>query len=346
MQIKRKILLLIVCFVSGVLAVSGLYAIAIFKKNKSNSFIRQLPSHIIEGQNSVDLTDNRFYFIGPRDHQILFGRFDRYDQVLAVDEGLKSKLENIKSDRNFKINQGALFASDSANLYFADGISGIVRYGILTELLLNKKINSPYFSAYIPISNNSFILRCTTKERENVLVKSVIRPNTLSEHPELLQKQIDGLFCTDGALIKVPNSKWIFYIYYYRNQFICADTNLNLKYRGKTIDTNAHAKIKVSEIKSMKQIELSSPPEYVNLRATANRRYLFIQSALRADNELEQVHKYNAAIDVYAIKDGKYQFSFYLPNFLGQKLSDFKVYDNHLFALYGSYLYKYKLNFK
>ena len=50
-------------------------------------------------------------------------------------------------------------------------------------------------------------------------------------------------------------------------------------------------------------------------------------------------------IDVYAVADGKYQFSFYLPDFRGFKVRDFKVYGQSLYALYDHYLYKYQLNF-
>ena len=49
-------------------------------------------------------------------------------------------------------------------------------------------------------------------------------------------------------------------------------------------------------------------------------------------------------IDVYRVKDGRYQFSFYLPNVAGKKVNDFKVCGNKLITIYDQYLTVYELD--
>jgi hypothetical protein len=236
---------------------------------------------------------------------------------------------------------------DTAYVYLFDGLKPAVLYGSLNNINLTTINKTPFFNGSLPINRSSYILRVVSKKHENLLVKENI--NGLSIHikaaPQLLQKQIDGIFSTDGILTNVPNSSKIFYIYYYRNQFICADTNLNLLYRGKTIDTVSQAKIKVGKIISENQYTLSSPPKYVNEHACANKHWLFIHSVLKADNESNEVIEKASIIDVYSVNDGQYQFSFYLRDFKGNKMRDFKVFGNTLVALFGHYLYTYQLHF-
>jgi len=202
----------------------------------------------------------------------------------------------------------------------------------------------PFFNQAIHIGQQSFVLRAVINNH-NVLIKYRSDSKGFKLGNTLLKKQVDGIFCTDGNLIKTPDSKRLFYVYYYRNQFLCSDTSLNLLYGGKTIDTNTHAKIKVSYIKSSNQTTLSSPPVYVNKQAAANNRFLFIVSGLRADNEKGSLLDDFSTIDVYSVSNGNYQFSFYLPNFNKKKLTDFRVDEQSLYALYDHYLYKYQLNF-
>ncbi|MCG1037959.1 hypothetical protein KI686_16295, partial [Polaribacter sp. DS7-9] len=68
--------------------------------------------------------------------------------------------------------------------------------------------------------------------------------------PHILEKQIDGLFCTDGMLHYNRKRHQLIYLYYYRNQYILMDTLLNIVHKGNTIDTNRVAKINPVKIQS------------------------------------------------------------------------------------------------
>jgi hypothetical protein len=124
----------------------------------------------------------------------------------------------------------------------------------------------------------------------------------------------------------VSNS--LVYLYYYRNEFICADTNLNLKYRGKTIDTNTVAKIKIAKLNSRNQLTLAEPPLLVNKSACVWKNYLFVQSHLIADNENKEIFRHASVMDVYS----------------QNKVKSFKVADNHLVAIFGRYYLSYQLS--
>ena len=258
----------------------------------------------------------------------------------------KSVKKNCKVNAEEKIDlfENNFLLIDSANLFLCDGVKGEIWDGSLNKFKLYNKYSVPQFSAVVSLSRNTFILRCVDQNLQNILIKYV-GSDRISPSSSLLQKQVDGLFCTDGSLIKVPNKNKIFYTYYYRNQFICTDTNLNLLFRGTTIDTNTFAKIKVSRIRSENQVTLASPPSYVNLQTSANEKFLFIHSALKSDNETVKIQQENSAIDIYSIDDGHYLFSLYLPNINGEKINDFRVSGNHLIALYKNYMFFFILEF-
>ncbi len=101
-----------------------------------------------------------------------------------------------------------------------------------------------FFSNGISLTSNNFAFRKYDQIlKQNILAKNSFNPGSspVIESKDLLQKQVDGIFCTDGMMSYCKKSGKLIYVYYYRNQFICADSNLHLIYRGNTIDTNQFA---------------------------------------------------------------------------------------------------------
>jgi len=136
------------------------------------------------------------------------------------------------------------------------------------------------------------------------------------------------------------------YIYFYRNQFICLDTNLNIIYTGRTIDTNSVAKIKLAEIKSENKKTFFTPPKVINKFNCVAGESIFINSTLNANNEDNSFFRTHSAIDVYSLKTGRYCYSFYLPEIEGKKIQSFRVIDKTLIAIQGRYLVTYTLDLK
>lgn len=153
---------------------------------------------------------------------------------------------------------------------------------------------------------------------------------------------VDGFACYNKAAGKV------IYTFYYRNKFLCLDTGMNLLYTASLIDTNSVAKIELGEYKADgKRIRtLAKPALTVNKRAYSNGNFVFIESALAADNEDQAVFDKHVVLDVYLLNNGSYSYSLYLPKYNGEKLLDFAVQGDLLIALYEKHLVSYSINGK
>jgi hypothetical protein len=341
----KRILLLVTCLLGSVLAVILLCFFSDGFRHSKNNFIRLLPPSKVTPGNILDFKTGSWNFAGFSRDSIYIGNLYTPDKLIRVDSNVKDTVAvKLGIPDRTKLTKGYFNLIDDNLVYTLDGNQPLLLAGNNGNRILKPASKPPYFTQAIHTRSNSFVLR-VVQAGQNKLVTYRTDSAGFKMPTNLLEKQVDGIFCTDGNLVKVPNSNKIIYVYYYRNQFICTDDNLNLLYKGKTIDTVSHAHIKVDYIKSSNETTISSPPLYVNKQSTANEKYLFIHSALIADNEVAESLGKVSVIDVYAVKDGKYQFSFYLPDFRGNKIRDFKVYGQSLYALYDHYLYKYQLNF-
>ena len=63
-----------------------------------------------------------------------------------------------------------------------------------------------------------------------------------------------------------------------------------------------------------------------------------------AKNEDEKKFENSSVIDTYNLRDGQYQFSFYLPKHNEKKMREFKVSGDMLIALYDHYVLKYQFD--
>lgn len=88
---------------------------------------------------------------------------------------------------------------------------------------------------------------------------------------------------------------------------------------------------------------MSSPPLFVNKYSCTNDDWLFVHSGLLADNENKDLFNKCAVIDLYSIHDGSYQYSFYIPDDQGTRLSEFKVFKDKFVGLHGNQLRVYTL---
>ena len=337
--------MLVACLLGSALTVILLCFFSDGFRHNKNNFIRLLPPSKVTPANILDFKTGGWNFAGYSGDSIYMGNLYTPDRLTRTDFNLRNTIAvKLRIPDGTKLTGGYFNLINGSSVFTLDGNQPLLLTGNKLDRILKPASKPPYFTQAIHTGSNSFILR-VVQAGQNRLVTYRTDSAGFRMSANLLEKQVDGIFCTDGNLVKVPNSNKIIYLYYYRNQFICADDNLNLLYKGKTIDTVSHAHIKVDYIKSLNETTISSPPLYVNKQSAANEKYLFVHSALIADNEIAESLEKVSVIDVYAVKDGTYQFSFYLPDFRGNKIRDFRVYGQSLYALYDHYLYKYQLNF-
>ncbi len=297
---------------------------------------------------SMDLHFNSFYIAGVSNSHIYLGNHTAPFRLLVVDNSLlDSNQIHLKVDSLLVFPRGSVQLSvDSPDYYILNGIVPFIYKGNLyTHTSIKIPDDSVFFKQAVPIRNNSFIYRSASgKTGQDIIIKKSNMPKNIQVSSEILQKQIDGIFCTDGMLHYSETLSSLVYVYYYRNQYIIADSNLTSIVRGNSIDTTSKAKIKIAEIKSNHSVTMASPPVVVNKYSVVDGKWLFINSGIISDNEDKSYFDSFSVIDVYDLTSQKYRFSFYLPQFEGRHISSFNVLNLKLIVLYDQFLVLYQIS--
>ncbi len=347
---RKTIISLIALFAGSGLIVAILYLYSADARSLKNGFLRLYPAHVFGRITQRTLPNRTSYIIGVETGKIFIGNYKDVQTVLETDTGL-SFLHSIRLTfpitDPFLVSQSRVMV-DSGNFYAIQQLKSVIfrikqsNISAVEILMDSPNISS---SASVPLSASTFILRTYYDPlKQNILTKRTQGSPFFHYRTNILEKQVDGIFCTDGNLLVNTDSKQIIYVYTYRNQFICLDSNLNILYRARTIDTNTVAKIKVTEIKSQNQTVLSSPPFTVNRLGCVSGDQLFVNSALPANNEAVSDFKRYAVIDVYNSKNGDYEFSFYVAKDHKKPISSMALYKNEFIMIQGATLFIYTLN--
>jgi len=333
---------LLICLTGSCIIMLSLHLFSIWKQSQPNGFIRLFPSNKIIGKEYINLKLRSWYFAGVDSSSLYLGNWGR-PGILSRITSKAAEISDFKISgyENMGFYEGAYLRTEGTELFLLDGVKALVGKGSLKTSNLKKAEPVPYFTLGLPINYNNYILR-TVKGMQSYLIATA---NNKLSVPLKFDGQKEGIFSADGSLVKAPGANRIFYVYSYCNLFLALDTSLNVLYKAHTKDTISRVQITVSKVASEHKITMSAPPLVVNKQCAVNDEFLFINSGMKADNETDKMHSSAAPIDVYNVSNGKYQFSFYLPNFDGKKLTDFRVYHQSLYALYDHYLYKYQLNF-
>lgn len=322
-----------------------LYVLSISdKKNGFNRVFFTLPHNAY----LVDIKYRNYYIAGLNKQSIFLANSIAPDHMLVVNYNLTDIQQvNLGIPSEDSLAWGALkVVVDYPNVYVSEGITpNILKCSLLNFKWTKSQWDSAHFIDALPLTPASFIIRAyDNTSLQNILAKQVLQPVAkMIRAPKILEKQKDGIFCTDGMLIRDSQLGVLVYVYYYRNQFIVMDTSLNVMARHKTIDTVSHVQIDVGKIESENRITLASPSRLVNKRSAVYGNLLFIHSGLKADNERDDLFHESSAVDVYFLKSGEYIKSFYLPKFNGKRMHDFKIFENKLVALHDHYILVYDL---
>lgn len=188
----------------------------------------------------------------------------------------------------------------------------------------------------------------------NELNRALAKLDVSGDTPEVkilpLPEISNGFFANDGVLSYDQKSGKIVYLYYFRGEYLCLDSNLDLCYRAKTIDTVSVAKLETDTVKggffskgSNRKVVQMAPPSFVHTYLCIDGPNLFVLSRLMADNERKEAHKSSQVIDVYELATGYYRYSFYIPKYRKAKLKQFQVTGNKIHALFGTSLVSYEI---
>ncbi len=309
-----------------------------------NGFYRTFFKNGVQKMDTYNLGYAGFGLAGIDDQTIYLSHINGLDLLITVDRSLQDT-----SLYQLYLDTLSTYISAGLNVkppyfYLVDGYSPFIIGGRLEYLSVNFNVKEDplYFLNAIPLSNSSYIAVHYDQKLGQTVLSKISNKNEIHTDHQLITKQLDGMFCTDGMLEEDEQTSTIVYAYFHRNEYVVMDTSLNLRYRGTTIDTVSHAQLKLNYIDGVPK--LASPPKSINKQICASDGYLFVRSGLWADNEDRQVFKRNTVLDVYDLKKGKYKGSFYLPRLKKQEADTFKVFKDTLVALYGQYLVTYRLN--
>jgi hypothetical protein len=233
------------------------------------------------------------------------------------------------------------------HFFLADGMVPYIGRGNTTDWKARSILNAPaYFSRIEPIDSTNLLIRAISSEtKEHVLGKiSLLDTSKVALSHELLQKQVDGMFDTDGVMQYNRQLEKLVYTYHYRNQYIVADDELQLNLLGKTIDTVSRAQIKVGSIASKNQHKMAAPALTVNRYSATYGDYLFVNSNLIGRYESIDMWDQASVIDVYNLVENTYEFSFYVYHIGENKLKSFQVLNDKFIGLIGTHIVTYQLS--
>ncbi|MBW1656173.1 MauE/DoxX family redox-associated membrane protein [Flavobacterium quisquiliarum] len=315
--------------------------------HENNPFIRRYPKHPVEFSSAEQLNHNSYYFAGYANNRIYLGNYMYPAAIISMDQNLRDR-KQIKINLDPEKIPFSMVSITVRKQYFyvSDGSVPIILRGDLKTWTIDQTFEGvPYFTKAVPIDSTRTVFRSNnSKGLENVIgIYDLNGIPKVSYNRGLLQKQIDGIFDTDGTLLYSEDVAKAVYLYYYRNEFITADPRGKLIRRGKTIDTVSHAKLKSAVLENGRQHAMSSPSFVVNADATVLKNLLFVYSRVKGRYEDEKLWKRSFIIDLYNINTGAYLFSFPIFQTTSNTLNSFMVTETHLYAIIGNDLVSYQL---
>lgn len=337
------VLLLITIGCSGL--VIGLFLSSEHIIKKENNFTRRFPPHPIDRPQYMDLKTNSFYFAGQNGDTIYLGNKSApliMGTIMPNFNGLK--MDTLKLDDMSLPFREVKLQVDYPYYSLSDGHVPAVFEGKFPDKTAKLVMrDQAYFSRMIMVTPYRSIFRGqSTLSGENIMgLLSTVPKTQINFNTTFLEKQIDGVFDTDGSFIRDPKAKKMIYTYFYRNEYRVLDSTLAFSGKGKTIDTISKAQIKLATLKDG-TTKMSAPPLKVNIDQAAYDGLLFNESNLRGKHESAEMWKEAKIIDVYHYPTGDYRYSFYVHHNKQEKMRSMLVTKKYFYALRENQLIKYQ----
>ncbi len=348
MKPPKAIKIIVFAFVAATVVMATVVTVFYKKGNFNGGFTREFDKVSLTKGFVWDLGVNSYYFAGVADNKLFLGNISSPSYLLSVDmvtgDTVMRRLTFPKE--NPLLRARLMISVDSLNKYAWDGSTPVLLDGPLTSGSFRYRSLKPLRLSSIPaiLSPDRLIARSFDSLMEKrVLMRVDVNNIAASRKVDVLEKQVDGIFCTDGFLLSDPSKRTVAYVYYYRNGILIMDNELRLRLKANTVDTVSTVHISIGTIESEGGRVMSSPPAKVNHSGAMTADRIFIHSALMGDWEDPDVFEQLSTIDVYSTSTGKYLFSVSVPNIDGKKISHLTVSGNTLYALQGNFLASYRL---
>jgi hypothetical protein len=148
----------------------------------------------------------------------------------------------------------------------------------------------------------------------------------------------------DNEMALKVELRFLFYAHFLNEQVVSVSRRFKSTAADGTIDTFSEYQLKGKRLAGSKNKSFftqAKPPRFVNYACCAYNGILYVNSRIKADNETENDFDKNSVIDLYAIQNGSYKGSFYVPKPEQKKIQSFVVTDSLIIATYTSAIISY-----
>ena len=311
---------------------------------KENNFTRRFLQFPVVEDQVLTLNNDQYYFAGNNSGYIYLGNrqnpqfLSTVDTIFSTVTDLKITPDQIKLPfKNVQLQAKAPF------YYVMDGTVPIIFRGkIGSSLVKTISHHDAYFNQIKVLDSVNFALRTQNSQNMQLTLASLRLDSTrqVKLHPNILKKQTDGVFDSDGMLVCSEHPQRLIYMYSYRNQFLVMDTLMNVIHTYNTIDTTSVAKIKTKALQNGLH-KMTTPPLTVNQIIAAHRNVAFIHSKLKGRFESAKSWNSSSVIDVYRTDRQEYIGSFYIDKKGKSAMTDLMITDRYLYVLIGNQLVRY-----
>lgn len=343
-SLKRHTLFLLATNFLSIALVVALFLSSEHIIKKENNFTRRFLIHPVIEKETFPLDNDQYYFAGSHGSELYLGNRKYPLSFSTLDTALtRIRTVYLHPDReDFPFRNISVKAVYPFYYVYDGSVPVILRGKVGSTNPVTVSFQDAYFHQLAVIDSTTFALRTQSAETKSLLLaKLSLRRRHVQLYPNILTKQIDGVFDMDGTLISDPGRQ-LAYIYAYRNEFIVTDAELGSVRRFNTIDTTRTAQIKITQLSDGTH-QMQAPPVKVNNGSGLYRGLLFNQSLLRGKHESRSAWRKADVIDVYKTDSQYYVGSFYLYRKKGAKLNGFLITEQSLYAIYGEHLIRYKL---
>jgi len=332
----------------GISSVIALFLISENIVHYHNKLTRVFPHSPVKQSSISDLKVNSYYIAGADSSSIYLGNVTTPLTISTLNKQLvHTRYSRIVLNRRDLPFRGVRISVSAPFFFVTDGTVPCVYKGNISDWQAELVYKGGEYFTTSQAIDSSLLAVVTNSKKTGDNVLGIIETGAVKKtilNPNILQKQFDGVFDTDGQLLYSADMKQLVYLYAYRNQFTITDQKLNIIRRGNTIDTISEAKLFIAKDKKYKQRKLSRPPLYVNKSSAVYRNLLFVNSAIPGLYEDDRMWKNTSVIDVYDLAEKSYLLSFTLNDVDEKKIKEFIVQDDKLYAMISNYIICYKID--
>lgn len=314
--------------------------------HRNNAFTRRFPPQPVIRKYDLSIGFESYYIAGQEGSNLFLGNTTAPLHLLQLDLETRDTTHlRITLDRTDLPFRAVRIALQPPFFYVMDGRVPCIFRGRIGEWQADLWMEGDaYFSRAIPLDTNKVFIR-TISGATGVSTLGLLEKKDsfrVALNPSILEKQIDGIFDSDGILAAAPDGNALGYVYFYRNQYMVMDRGLDLISRQRTIDTVRTAQLQLAKLPG-NRTTMEAPPLLVNKMAAMYGDWMLIASDRLGKNEAREMIRMATIIDVYNWEKGAYEFSFYIYDIGDEKAREFAVFDGQLVALVGDRISVYEL---